>query len=76
LSVLASVCILIAAILWTVMVNKASTINRVESGQGVPLEIYISGGPAQFLLWAAFALLAVSIIPYTISCSTYLKAHQ
>ena len=31
LALLASVCILIAAVLWTVMVNKASTINGVAS---------------------------------------------
>jgi len=76
LALLASVCVLIPAVLWTVMVNKASTINSVESSQGVPLEIYVSGGAARLLLWAAFALLAVSTIPYLISCSTYRKVYH
>jgi len=49
------------------MITKTQHINiEVNRVSKVPLEIYVTKGSALYLNWAAFVLLAVSVIPYTI----------
>ncbi|KAI0359071.1 hypothetical protein OH77DRAFT_1396170 [Trametes cingulata] len=73
-AVLGSLTLLIGATIWTVMIQKAQSINKFVVGPSaapVPLGITVSTGDALFLLWAAWACLLVSILPYMISCCTY-----
>jgi len=68
----ASIFVLAASALWTVLIKKAGDVNTwiVRPAQ-VPLGIEVSTGIGLYLSWAAFACLATSIIPYTISCCTF-----
>lgn len=66
-AVLGSIFLLASASLWTVMVAKTQHINfDVNRVSRIPLDIYVSKGSALYLNWAAFVLLALSVIPYTI----------
>ncbi|KAK0198507.1 actin cortical patch SUR7/pH-response regulator pali [Armillaria mellea] len=71
---LSTILILCGAAIWTAMINKSATINDVLIGDAsnpVLVGIDVSVGPVLYLLWAAFACLFVSIIPYMITCCTY-----
>jgi len=74
-AILGSLMLLIGAAIWTAIIKKAeSSINGLMVGptaSPVPLGITVSTGDALFLLWASFACLIVSILPYMISCCTY-----
>ncbi|KAL1951818.1 hypothetical protein VTO73DRAFT_967 [Trametes versicolor] len=73
-AVLGSLTLLIGATIWTVVIKKAESINSFVVGPSaapVPLGITVSTGDAIFLLWAAWACLLVSTLPYMISCCTY-----
>ncbi|KAI0095264.1 Glucanosyltransferase-domain-containing protein [Irpex rosettiformis] len=69
-SLLATVLLLIGAVIWTVIVKKAQDINGwivpLPSGVEVPLGISVSLGNGLLLAWAAFACIAASLIPYMI----------
>ena len=71
-SLLATVLLLIGAVIWTVIVKKAQDINGwivpLPSGIEVPLGIDVSLGNGLLLAWAAFACIAASLIPYMIRC--------
>jgi len=74
LSVLGSFLLLIGAALWTVVIAKAGSINGYSltaNGVSVPQGIITTAGPGLYMLWAAFACLTVSIVPYMLSCCTY-----
>jgi hypothetical protein len=59
--------LLIAAAMWTAMVEKSADVNKfIIPGPGVPLGIVVSTGPGLYLLWGAFACLAASTLPYLI----------
>jgi len=62
---IASIFILAASALWTVLIKKAEDINTwtVQPAQ-VPLGIQVSAGVGLYLVWAAFACLVTSVIPY------------
>lgn len=68
-AILASILVLAGSALWTVIIKKAEDINTwsvdVQSVQ-VPLGIQVSAGHGLYLVWAAFACLVTSIIPYMI----------
>ncbi|KAF8807667.1 hypothetical protein BYT27DRAFT_7165643 [Phlegmacium glaucopus] len=71
-AVFGSVLLLIGASLWTVMIKKSQAINTtLNAVTQQPLGITLSSGSGVFIAWAAFACLAVSVIPYGISCCTY-----
>ncbi|CDO70234.1 hypothetical protein BN946_scf184942.g34 [Trametes cinnabarina] len=73
-AVIGSLALLIGATIWTVIIKKAESINDFVVGHPdelVPLGINVSTGDGIFLLWAAWACLLVSILPYMISCCTY-----
>ncbi|KAK7058362.1 hypothetical protein VNI00_001996 [Paramarasmius palmivorus] len=62
--------ILIGATIWTVIIKKSESINTVVIGSAnnsSPLGITVSTGPGLYLVWAAFACLFASTIPYMIS---------
>ncbi|KAI0639101.1 Glucanosyltransferase-domain-containing protein [Trametes polyzona] len=68
-AVLGSLTLLIGATIWTVMIKKSESINDFivgPSASPVPLGITVETGNAIFLLWAAWACLLVSILPYMI----------
>lgn len=68
-AIIGSVTLLIGATIWTVIIKKVQSINDELIGTSavqVPLGINVSTGDALFLLWAAFACLIVSILPYMI----------
>jgi len=69
---IASIFVLAGSALWTVTIKRAGDVNTwiVRPAQ-VPLGIEVSTGIGVYLSWAAFALLATSIIPYSISCCTF-----
>jgi hypothetical protein len=74
LSVLGSFLLLVGAALWTVIIKKTEAVNSItvsHDGAIVPMGITVSVGPGLYLTWAAFACLAVSIVPYMLSCCTY-----
>jgi len=69
-----SLMLLIGAAIWTVVANKAGDINGLLVGTSddpVPLGITVSTGNGLYLLWASFACLLVSVLPYMISCCTF-----
>ncbi|EMD41639.1 hypothetical protein CERSUDRAFT_110215 [Gelatoporia subvermispora B] len=74
-AILGSLMLLIGAAIWTAIIKKTeSSINGLlvgPSGSPVPLGITVSTGNALFLLWASFACLIVSVLPYMISCCTF-----
>ncbi|KAH9890994.1 Glucanosyltransferase-domain-containing protein [Cubamyces lactineus] len=73
-AVLGSLTLLIGAIIWTVVIKKAESINDFVVGHPdqptTPLGITVSTGSGIFLLWASWACLLVSILPYMISRGT------
>jgi len=74
LSVLGSFLLLVGAALWTVIINKAASLNNAPvtlNGETIPLGIITTAGPGLYMTWAAFACLTVSIVPYMLSCCTY-----
>jgi len=74
LAILGSFLLLVGAALWTVIIKKTEAINTKFvnlHGSAVPMGIVVSVGPGLFLTWAAFACLAVSIVPYMLSCCTF-----
>ncbi|KAL0950717.1 hypothetical protein HGRIS_007493 [Hohenbuehelia grisea] len=72
LAIIGSLMLLIAAAIWTVIIKKAEGINDFVIGSNdAPLGIVVSGGIGLSLLWAAFACLLVSCIPYMIACCTF-----
>jgi len=71
-AVFGSVLLLIGASVWTVMIKKSQAINTaLNAVSQQPLGITLSAGSGLFIAWAAFVCLAVSVIPYGISCCTY-----
>jgi len=71
-AVFGSILLLIGASIWTVMIKKSQAINTtLNAVSQQPLGITLSAGSGLFIAWAAFVCLAVSIIPYGISCCTY-----
>ncbi|KZT06311.1 uncharacterized protein LAESUDRAFT_700706 [Laetiporus sulphureus 93-53] len=73
-AIIGSAMLLVGATIWTVIVHKAQSINKVQVGttsDTSPLEIVVSMGDGIYLAWAAFALLVASIMPYMISCCTF-----
>jgi len=71
-AIIGSLMLLIGAALWTVMIKRAEAINDVVIGaSNAPLGIQVSVGAALYMLWAAFACLLVSCVPYVVTCCTY-----
>jgi hypothetical protein len=71
-AVLGSIFLLIGASVWTVLIKKSQAINTtLNAVTQQPLGITLSGESGLFIAWAAFVCLAVSVIPYGISCCTY-----
>jgi len=71
-SMSASLLLLIGASIWTILINKTAAVNDVVIGQPLgPIGIVVTVGSGLFLIWAAFACMAVSVVPYMISCCTY-----
>ncbi|KAF9229598.1 hypothetical protein BS17DRAFT_771667 [Gyrodon lividus] len=71
LSILSALFILIGAAIWTSIVMKAESVNAMQLAQGIMSGIEVSYGNGIYLIWAAFACLAASIVPYMISCCTF-----
>lgn len=71
LIIVSAICVLASSILWSTMIRRAKTINTATSSQGIPLGITVQQGNAPYMMWAAFALLLASIIPYAASCCTF-----
>ncbi|TBU34938.1 Glucanosyltransferase-domain-containing protein [Dichomitus squalens] len=68
-AVLGALSLLIGATIWTVIIKKAEGINNFvvgSAGSPTPLGITVSTGDALFLLWASWACLLVSCLPYMI----------
>lgn len=65
--------LLIGAAIWTAVVYKAQSVNRLVTRRDstIPLGFNVSVGSTLYLLWAAFACMLGSIIPYMISCCTF-----
>ncbi|KAH9947943.1 Glucanosyltransferase-domain-containing protein [Amylocystis lapponica] len=64
-----SLMLLIGAIIWTVVIRKAESVNGILVGTAsnpVPLGITVSTGNALYLLWAAWVCLLASVLPYMI----------
>jgi len=73
-ALLGSLFILIGAAIWTVLIKKAEMVNSIligSNGTSVLLGIFVSASSGLYMIWAAFACLFVSIVPYMISCCTY-----
>ncbi|KAI0757284.1 Glucanosyltransferase-domain-containing protein [Daedaleopsis nitida] len=68
-AIIGAIALLIGATIWTVIIKKAQGVNNFLVGPAAspaPLGIVVSTGNALFLLWAAWACLLVSILPYLI----------
>lgn len=72
-ALLGSILLLAGSAVWTVIINRAESINDVVLGDGrnIPLGITLKAGSGLYLSWASFALLFVSVLPYMLSCCTY-----
>ncbi|KIY51329.1 hypothetical protein FISHEDRAFT_37365 [Fistulina hepatica ATCC 64428] len=74
MSVVAAILLLVAATIWTVMIKKAGAIDDFvigESSKATSLGITVHPGIGLYLLWASFALMFASIMPYMLVCCTY-----
>lgn len=69
-AIVASVLLLIGAVIWTVIIKKAQSINdyilTLPSGVSVPVGINVDVGDGLYLAWASFACIIASTIPYMI----------
>ncbi|KAG2156506.1 actin cortical patch SUR7/pH-response regulator pali [Suillus bovinus] len=73
-SIVAALCILIGAAIWTSIVKKCEGINTLELtplNGGVISGMIVSYGNGIYLAWAAFACLAAAAVPYMVSCCTF-----
>lgn len=72
-AILGTIFLLAGSAIWTVIVHKSQDINTIIIGEptAVSLGITVSTGTGIYLMWAAFACLFVSLIPYVSSCCTY-----
>ncbi|KAJ7919031.1 actin cortical patch SUR7/pH-response regulator pali [Mycena leptocephala] len=73
-SIIGSLFILIGASIWTVMIKKTQSINTAIIANTVPpvsAGIEVTIGTGLYMIWAAFVTLAVSVIPYMVSCCTF-----
>src|SRR5262245_45515599 len=73
-AILGSVLLLIGSSIWTVIVKKVESINdftvhSASNSNPIPLGIFVSVGPALYLVWAAVACLLISVVPYMIRCA-------
>jgi hypothetical protein len=66
MSILAALFILIGAAIWTSIIQKCEGINTHYVSSGVLSGIIVSYGSGIYLVWAAFACLAASIVPYMV----------
>jgi hypothetical protein len=69
LSVIGSLMLLIGASIWTVLIKKSEGINDFVIGPNnnpVPLGIVVSVGSGLYMVWAAFACMLISIVPYMV----------
>jgi hypothetical protein len=74
LAIVGTLFLLVGAAIWTVVIKKAQSINSFLAGSGsntVPLGVNLTVGSALFLLWAAFACLLGSVIPYMLRCARH-----
>ncbi|KAG7099573.1 hypothetical protein E1B28_001403 [Marasmius oreades] len=65
---------LVGAILWTIIIKKSASINSFVIGTDAnlsPLGITVSIGIGLYLVWASFACIFASMVPYVVSCCTY-----
>ena len=68
-AVIAAIALLIGATIWTVIIRKAESVNELmvgPEGSPVPLGIVVSTGSAIYLVWASWACILISILPYMI----------
>lgn len=59
--------LLIGASIWTVLIKKSESVNSLLAlsvTNVVPIGITMSTGPGLLMVWAAFACLVVSVVPY------------
>lgn len=73
-AILSSILLLIGAAIWTVMIKKSESVNGFFIGtqsNHSPIGIVVSLGPGVLMIWAAFACMVASIIPYMITCCTF-----
>ncbi|KZP00761.1 hypothetical protein CALVIDRAFT_211940 [Calocera viscosa TUFC12733] len=68
------VLVLAGSALWTTIVQGAMQINMTPAAGGSCLGIAVSHGTSQWLIWAAFAVLVLSLPPYVISFVSYDRA--
>ncbi|TFK19449.1 hypothetical protein FA15DRAFT_674424 [Coprinopsis marcescibilis] len=69
-----SILLLIAASIWTVLINRTDDINTrilATRTEEVPLGLVVTMGNGLILLWVAFGTMTASVIPYMISCCTW-----
>lgn len=71
LALLGTILLLVGAALWTALIRDIEAINHLNVDSGAPLGIEVTFGTGLWLLWAAFAILAASLLPYFVSCYTY-----
>ncbi|KAG8826254.1 hypothetical protein FRC19_009401 [Serendipita sp. 401] len=71
LVIISAIFVLVSSVLWSTVIKQARTINDVRTNQNLSIGIVIHQGNALYMLWAVFALLVVSTIPYTASCRTF-----
>jgi hypothetical protein len=72
-AILGALMLLIGAAIWTSALKKAESINSYEltilaSHSFVPLGFNVTPGPGLYLVWASFAVLLVSTVPYMVRC--------
>jgi hypothetical protein len=63
--------LLIGASIWTVLIKKSEAVNDFVIGPNnhpVPLGIVVSVGSGLYMIWAAFACMLISIVPYMVRC--------
>jgi len=74
--IISIVLVLIGSALWTSAVQAVMQINTTSAAGGSCLGISVSHGTSQWLVWAAFALLVLSLPPYVISFVSYHRAKR
>ena len=73
MSIISALLLLIGCTVYTVAVKKSQIINDFtiqsqSTGEDTPLGLVVSVGEGIYLIWAAFVLTFVSVIPYMLRC--------
>lgn len=65
--------LMVGAAIWTSIIAKDAWLKAVQVQGNVALGVLVNPGSALYLTWVSFVFVALSVVPYVISCCTFRK---